>query len=130
MEKTLARAISDTLSALVNCKASGNEEWTLKHTETLRNLCQMLPHGSGIDSTVPEAYHGLDLAKSTPDKLVINCSFHHMREGMYDGWTDHHIIVTPAFSGIYIRVTGRDRAEIKDYLTVTYHDALSKVIYH
>jgi hypothetical protein len=61
---------------------------------------------------------------------VIDTSFHHMNEnGMYDGWTDHQIIITPSFiSGFDIRVTGRNMKGIKEYLIDLFHYVLSKEV--
>lgn len=79
-----------------------------------------LPHGSGFDNGSNVA-----IESSTRDRIVINTAFHHMSEhGFYSGWTDHKVIVTPCFSVINIRVTGRDRNGIKDYIADVFRDAL------
>jgi hypothetical protein len=44
--------------------------------------------------------------------------------GYYDGWTEHTVTVTPSFSGINIRVSGRNRNDIKDYIHETFSYAL------
>lgn len=80
-----------------------------------------LPSGSGIDrGTI------IDRERSRPDRIVLVCSFHHMNEhGYYDGWTDHEVIVRPSLAwGFTLRVTGRDRNGIKDYLHDVYMHAL------
>jgi hypothetical protein len=47
--------------------------------------------------------------------------------GMYDGWTEHTVVVTPSLAfGINIRITGRNRNDIKDYLHDVFHEALTK----
>ena len=71
-----------------------------------------MPSGSGVDSGTKL------LDNSTPDRLVFQADFHHMDEnGFYDGWTEHQIIVTPSLAyGFNVRITGRNRNEIKDYL--------------
>lgn len=128
---TVAAAISSSLNAYQNCIKSSNETWEQKHLDTLARLCQNhLPHGAGIDSTHPENLRGLDREESTPDKLIINLSYHHMHSesGMYDGWTDHQVIVTPEFDGIKLKITGRDRNEIKDYLHEVYQCSLGEVL--
>jgi hypothetical protein len=49
--------------------------------------------------------------------------------GMYDGWTTHQVIVTPSLAfGFTLKITGRDRNQIKDYLSETYHYALEQHI--
>ena len=46
--------------------------------------------------------------------------------GGYDGWTEHKIIVTPSLVyGFELRVTGKDRNDIKDYIAEVMHGALS-----
>jgi hypothetical protein len=81
-----------------------------------------MPSGSGVDIGTK-----LDLGESTSDKLVFSASFHHMDEhGGYDGWTDHKIIVTPSLQfGFNLKITGRDRNQIKDYLSDIFHTALT-----
>jgi hypothetical protein len=67
---------------------------------------------------------------STPEKLVFNTAFHHMDEaGGYDGWTEHQVIVTPSLEmGYSIRVTGRDKEEIKEYIAEMFSAALDEEI--
>lgn len=113
----LYREIASLLAARENCRKRNNSEWLDKHTETLKHLVnQYMPSGSGIDN-------GTNLDdSSTPERLVFNMSFHHMDEhGCYNGWTDHQVIVKPSLQfGIDIRITGRDKNQIKEYLYETY----------
>ena len=44
--------------------------------------------------------------------------------GFYDGWTEHKVIVTPSFAGIDLRITGRNRNDIKDHI----HDCFSSIL--
>ncbi|MFU1607363.1 hypothetical protein ACM25O_13340 [Sulfitobacter pontiacus] len=44
--------------------------------------------------------------------------------GMYDGWTTHKAILTPVFGSYALRLTGKDRAGIKDYIAETLGAAL------
>ncbi len=116
--------IALTLDASRNCVKSGNLEWKERHEATLDTLMRnTAPSGSGID-------HGTELLASEckPGNLVFETAFHHMDEhGYYDGWTDHKVIVTPSFIGdIDIRITGRDRHFIKDYLADVYHSWLTE----
>lgn len=47
--------------------------------------------------------------------------------GMYDGWTQHSIIVRPSFvHGLDITITGKDRNQIKEYLHDVYFSALTE----
>lgn len=121
MSKTLIHAIAETLSAYKNCDRSGNTEWRVRHTARLAQLAARLPSGSGIDAGTT-----IDVDASTTDRIVLNTSFHHMHEGgMYDGWTDHRIVVRPSFIGtIDIRISGRNRNAIKDYLSDVFTQTL------
>lgn len=82
---------------------------------------QCLPSGSGFDDGTK-----IDWKESTPDRLSLIADFHHMSEhGQYDGWTCHRVIVSASLLfEIDIRVTGRDRNEIKEYIAECFHHAL------
>src|SRR5205085_7709739 len=84
-----------------------NPEWFEKHSVTIQMLVDLLPHDCKID-----------LEASHADKLVLYCSFHHMNEvGYWSGWTEHTFIVKPCLRfGFTLRITGRDRNDIKDSL--------------
>lgn len=89
-------------------------EWFDKHEDRILQLVKdHMPYGSGFDSGT-----GIDLDASHGEKLVFTTSYHHMDDnGYYDGWTEHVVTVTPSFSGGYrIRISGRNRNEIKDYI--------------
>jgi hypothetical protein len=122
INKTVIQELASAIGAYDRCVESGNDEWMQTHLDTINDIADnYLPHGSGIDNGC-----SIDLAKSTDKKVVIDTSFHHMNDvGMYDGWTDHTIIVTPCFDGVDIRVTGRDRNQIKEYLGDIFNDALT-----
>jgi hypothetical protein len=45
--------------------------------------------------------------------------------GYYDGWTEHVVTVTPSFiGGFNIRVSGRNRNDIKGYIAESFHHIL------
>lgn len=113
LSRNLITEIASTLQAMRNCEKSGNAEWLVKHRERLEQIQRNdLPSGSGLDSGTT-----IDLDKSTSTKIVLHTSFHHMNDaGMYDGWTEHTLTITPAFGGIDIKIGGRDRNGIKEYL--------------
>ncbi|ARK07572.1 hypothetical protein LAV_00197 [Sphingobium phage Lacusarx] len=118
-------AIATAFTARQNCEKSGNTDWHAIWSDRISTLCrEELPSGSGISAT------SFDWLASRPDRLVFLTSFHHMHEsGYYDGWSDHSAIVTPSFLGGFdIRMTGRNRNDIKDYLAETLHHALSREI--
>lgn len=105
--------ISKTFTAYLNCKKGNNKEWEGKHEDKLNEIFNNLPSGSGIDSGIK-----FDWNKSKPEKLIFTFGYHHLNEGgFYDGWTDHTLVITPSFnSGYDIRITGKDRNMVKDYL--------------
>lgn len=110
--------------AIENCRKSGNGEWLARHESSLDKMARDLPSGSGIDSGCQ-----IDLDKSTGEKIVINTGFHHMHEsGMYDGWSHHTVTVRASLGfGIDIRISGRDRNGIKEYLGEVFDSALREV---
>lgn len=125
MNNTLAEQISTTIEARENCERLNNTEWHARHEQTLEELADLLPSGSGIDTGTK-----IDLDESKPDKLVLTFSYHHMDDcGGYDGWTDHSVIVTPALRGQFrLRITGRNRNDVKEYLYQVYEDALRQTV--
>ncbi len=116
------QVIASLQAARDNCNASGNGEWSDKHSVRLSAIIrEHMPSGAGIDN-------GTKLSEdSTPERLVFTFGYHHMNDvGMYDGWTEHKCIVTASLvTGITLRITGRDRNGLKDYLYDTFHQALT-----
>jgi hypothetical protein len=131
MQVKFYSAIAQLLQAMVNCQDKANTcehpDASSKHwrdmAEHHRDSIQALmkahaPSGSGFDSGTK-----LDMDKSTVDKLVFNADFHHMDDnGFYCGWTEHQVIITASLISDYsIRVTGRDKRQIKDFISDTFH---------
>lgn len=126
MERKFYQELAGTIGARINCKKSGNTEWFYRHTERLEQLQHdYLPSGSGIDSGTK-----IDLEKSTDEKIVLNFGYHHMNEGgFYDGWTEHTAIITPSLQfGFNLKITGRDRNQIKEYLADTFRQVLNETV--
>lgn len=94
-------------------------------TEEVEKLVRdYMPSGSGIDNGVK-----IDLDKCNDNRLTFTFGYHHMNEsGMYCGWTDHSLIVTPSFDGIRLKITGRDRNFVKEYLYDLFHHALTQPV--
>jgi hypothetical protein len=126
MKEKLYALIANKLIAIENCRKSGNLEWKDRHAEAIEQLVkQHLPSGSGFDSGTK-----LDWDKSTPERLVFEAPFHHMDgHGFYSGWSEHEVIVKASLAfGFELRITGRDRNDIKDYMHEVFHAALSEEV--
>jgi len=126
MKQTVAVRLAHLVQARLNClsREPVNQEWADRHEERAEALVEeFMPSGSGFDSGTV-----LDFDKSTGEKLVFTTAFHHMAEsGMYDGWTNHEVTVRPSFvHGFEIKVSGRDRNQIKAYIGETFHHALGR----
>lgn len=122
MTAPLYQTLAQLVAAAHRCAASGNTEWHANHVDKVRDLVrEHLPSGSGFDAGTE-----LDLSRSTGEKLVFTTSYHHMDEyGSYDGWTNHDVIVRASLQhGFTIRVTGRDRNDIKDHIAEMFTESL------
>jgi hypothetical protein len=120
------QALARAVEARANCIRSSNVDWQPRWEDRIKVLINAyMPSGSGWDTGTT-----LDLETSTPDKLVFYGSYHHMNDGgMYDGWTDHSITIRPSLTrGFDLRVTGRDRNDIKDYLAEMFDCALRLIV--
>ena len=120
--QNVAQTIAGLLHAMANCEQSGNAEWHTRHGMTLSTIVrEYLPSGSGIDNGT-----SLDRSRSTPERLVFETAFHHMNEhGFYDGWTAHTVTVRASLAyGLDIRISGRNRNDIKDHLYDVFGAAL------
>lgn len=122
--QALYRLIAHCLIAVGNCQRTGNHEWEVIHHERIeRFVSRYLPSGGGFDAGT-----SLDFEKSRPDRLVFSTSFHHMNDhGYYDGWTEHQVIVTPSLAyGFELRITGRNRGDIKELIEQTFDHHLTR----
>lgn len=128
MKRKLFQRIASLYGAQLRCMATNNGEWQIRHENNLTYLVnQFMPSGSGIDCGTKFVWE-----ESNPNKLVFSASFHHMNDGgFYDGWTEHKVIVTPSLTSDFdLKITGRDRNQIKEYLHEVFHSALSEEIDH
>jgi hypothetical protein len=119
----LYRIIAGLTEARENCRKAGNTEWYEKHGIRLARIASnLLPHGGGFDNGTQ-----IDTIKSKPSMIVLDTAFHHMTDGLYDGWTGHTVIVRASLVHVLdIRVTGRDRNEIKEHIHETFFHALTQ----
>lgn len=122
----LYQRIASLVAQNHNCVASNNDEWEQRSRAELEQIAkECLPRGSGIDcGTV------INLDASDANRIVLVTSFHHMNDaGSYDGWTEHTVIVTPDLAfGFNLKITGRNRNDIKEYLRDVYHEALQQPV--
>lgn len=122
MKQPLYKAIASALEAKQNCLISGNHEWSRRWMDVLKRLDRELPSGAGFDNGSV-----IVKAESVFDRIVIATSFHHMNEhGCYDGWTEHRVVVEPDMVHDFtIKVSGRDRNGIKDFIADAFREALA-----
>lgn len=120
MERLNPNAVTATVPMHEN-EYHQKRAWFDRHTDTIERLCKdFMPSGSGFDSGTT-----LDLDASHADKFVFTTSYHHMTEGSYDGWTEHTVTVTPSLQHRFnLRVSGRNRGDIKEYIVDAFNNAL------
>lgn len=123
MKLPLYKQIARAVVAYNNCLDQDEQPiWQETWLERLyTEIPKHLPSGGGFDAGTV-----LDLDISKPDKLVFTTSFHHMDvNGVYSGWTYHQVIITPNLGHDFeIKVTGRDRNDIKDFITDSFSSTL------
>jgi hypothetical protein len=120
----LYRMLAQKCAARKCCAESGlhGAEWKRKHEQAIEQIVKdFMPSGSGLDCGTK-----IDLDASDGETLVFYTEFHHMNEnGFYDGWTTHRVKVQGSLvSEFDLHINGRDRNQIKDYLTDVYDCAL------
>ncbi len=109
----IAHALNITYSSELRGKIAEERLETLIKT--------YLPSGSGFDA-------GCELLdESTPEKLIFKADFHHLNDnGYYIGWSEHRVIIKPCLAwGFTLKVTGRDKRQIKDYIAETFQYSLT-----
>lgn len=80
--------------------------------EIERIVAAYMLSGSGFDSGTK-----FNFERSTESRLVFTVDFHHMNDaGMYDGWTTHTVTIESTFTSPNVKISGRDRNGIKDYI--------------
>jgi hypothetical protein len=86
---------------------SDQEKWESIAWNRLKNIeDNYLMSGSGFDAGTC-----ILEAQSSSKKIVLHSSFHHMNEnGMYDGWSEFDIIITPVLTstGYDVRIVKKD----------------------
>jgi len=118
----LYRLIARAGDALRHATNNGNEEWQQAWQELLEKCEELLPSGSGFDA-------GTEIEYAGSDKIVLRTAYHHMIDGYYDGWTEHTVTVIPSLAhGFDIRVGGRDRNNVKEYIAEVFVDVLRQEV--
>jgi len=116
--------ISGCIEMVKRATLNNSPIWKQSAQERLKHLEDCLPSGSGIDCGTK-----IDIEASTQNKIVLFVEYHHMNDGgFYDGWTAHTITITPTFHSYEMKISGRNRNNIKDYLSDVYTCALSQAI--
>jgi hypothetical protein len=120
VKEPLYRALAGLVGAYRRC--GEGSEWRERHRARIEYLVRnYMPSGSGFDNGTK-----IDLDASTSEKLVFDTSFHRMGEsGVYDGWTDHRVIVTASLQSAFkLKISGRDRVDFKSYAYEVFDGAL------
>jgi len=121
--QTMAAAFTSARAAYVNSLNNGNGEWVTRWRVSLAKLVELIPSGGGIDRG-PRTWDDVEISSNA---IRFEVGYHHMNEnGFYDGWTDHTIVIRPAFDGVEVRVSGRNRGEVKDMLHQTMEHAFTR----
>lgn len=99
--KTLAQFLATAYVARANCERSGNADWLDRWEERIERACELLPSGSGFDSGT--TCDGVETVVGA-ERLVFRTSYHHMGDhGMYIGWSEWLVTVTPDWHGVSVR---------------------------
>lgn len=114
--------IATLVGAIENCRKADNVHWEKQHGLMLADIVRdKMPSGSGFDTGT-----SINIDDSTAERLIFETAYHHMTDaGYYNGWTAHRVIVTPSLQfGFNLRITGRNRNEIKEYIADAFQSAL------
>lgn len=110
---TIAEALSRAIVSGRNAEASGNTVWVGKWRKRIADIMDGAPYGSGFDNGTPLG----NSHKQSDRRLTFVTSFHHMSEhGFYTEWTEHLVTIEATFNGLGVKVSGRNRNDIKDYI--------------
>jgi len=121
------QTIATSIQAKENCADNSNNEWFDKWDDRIESIMKTVPSGSGFDAgtTIHLSSMVFDKFNHT-DRLCFSTSFHHMNEnGFYDGWTEHIITIRPDWNDFDIKISGRNKNDIKDYICEIFSDWLS-----
>ena len=105
-----------------------NDSFLSECESRIDKLEHALPSGSGIDCGCK-----IDRSNSGKDKIVITFDYHFMNEdGYYDGWGKFRLVLKPVFgydvSPFDMKITGKNRNDVKDYFYDLFDHALKQCI--
>lgn len=118
--------MAQTIDAYKRCIETKNAEWERNHRDALEKLVKNhLPSGSGFDNGTK-----IDYSESTGEKVILITNFHHMdNSGGYTDWTSHQIKITPSLMFDFdIKISGKDKNGIKEYINDVFNSALAEEI--
>ena len=119
MKLPLYQLIARAGEAVRNCAKNGNEVWLHVWEDLLEQCEEFLPSGSGFDAGTKIEYAG-------KSKIILQTSFHHMDE---HGHYEHTVTVIPDLMyGFDIRISGRDKNDVKGHIAYVFHDALRQEV--
>lgn len=117
----LYKKLSAALQAQKNCLEHKNPTWHAIWSDRVEKIMRSAPSGSGFNTGT-----SLEYVQEPDTELRFCTEYNHMDEaGYYDGWTTHVVKVTPRFSGIDIKVTGKNKNDIKEYIGDVFYDWLT-----
>jgi hypothetical protein len=123
MTTLIYQELASRLTALANCRTTGDTQWNDRHGGIIMNIMESAPSGSGFDSGTSIDIDDLVVPNSNGksefrDVLKFNTTFHHMdQNGMYCGWTEHMVTVRPSLLFEFtISISGPNRDSVKDFI--------------
>ena len=134
-KEPLYKALMTIIYAMHTCKqnseAGGQNSahygaMYLQHRHRIEQLVKNhLPSGSGFDTGTT-----IDVETSyRRSRLVMDTAFHHHGEHGYDGWTNHTVTAVPDLAlTFWLKINGRNRNDIKGYISDVFSAALLEVV--
>lgn len=112
-------AYSEASTAAGNCVGDTTKFWKQRWFDRMKQLEDLLPHGSGIDDRI-------FIDSCTDRRITGHFDFHHMNGGgFYDGWVGYTFTVVATFNGIDVALRGQDKDGLRDYLGDLLHEAFT-----
>ena len=120
------QALAIAIGSKARCEKLNKDDSHKQVIETweasIARMLESFPIGIGF-------YKGTQMDdSSTGNKLVFTTAYYHMNDGgMHDGWTKHTVTVKPDLEmGFRLSIGGRDRNDIKEYISKRFNQALEE----